>query len=138
MSGLDDDLDVIDLTPRDPREAMSLQTAWLRSFLAVADKGGFGAATLALHLSQSRVSAHIAALEHALGVTLFDRKARPICTTAAGELFRGHAMTALLELQSGIEAARNTLDNFVAHVTIGRYPRVSSTYPPSLPREPPR
>jgi LysR family carnitine catabolism transcriptional activator len=68
---------------------MLLQTAWLRSFLAVADKGGFGAATLPLRLSQSRVSAHIAALEHALGVTLFDRKARPICTTAAGELFRG-------------------------------------------------
>jgi len=32
-----DDLDMIGLTPRDPRDAMSLQTAWLRSFLAVAD-----------------------------------------------------------------------------------------------------
>jgi len=114
---------------------MSLQTAWLRSFLAVADRGGFGAATVVLHLSQSRVSAHIAALEHALGVTLFDRKARPICTTEAGELFRGHAMTALLELQSGIEAARGMRDNFVAHVTIGSYPSVSSTYLPSVLRE---
>jgi len=131
----DDDLDVIDLTPRDPRDAMSLQTAWLRSFLAVADKGGFGAATLALHLSQSRVSAHIAALEHALGVTLFDRKARPICTTRAGELFRGHALTALLELQRGIEAVRSTLDNLVAHVTVGSYPSVSSTYLPAVLQE---
>src|SRR5712691_1702686 len=130
-----DGLDPADLVPRDPRDAMSLQTAWLKSFLAVADCGGFGAATLALHLSQSRVSAHIAALEHVLGVTLFDRKARPICTTEAGELFRGHAMTALLELQSGIEAARSTLDNFVAHVTIGSYPSVSSTYLPSVLRE---
>ncbi|MEV6924796.1 LysR family transcriptional regulator [Dactylosporangium sp. NPDC051485] len=127
-----DDLDVAAFTPRDPRDAMSLQTAWLRSFLAVADKGGFGAATLALHLSQSRVSAHIAALEHALGVTLFDRKARPICTTAAGELFRGHAMTALLELQRGIEAVRSTLDNVVAQVTVGSYPSVSSTYLPAV------
>lgn len=122
----------IDLAPRDPRDAMSLQTAWLRSFLAVADKGGFGAATLVLHLSQSRVSAHIAALEHALGVTLFDRKARPVCTTEAGELFRGHALNALLELQRGVEAARSTLDNFVAHVKIGSYPSVSSTYLPSI------
>src|SRR5258706_15013783 len=97
-----DDLDVLDLAPRDPRDAMSLQTAWLRSFLAVADKGGFGAATLALHLSQSRVSAHIAALEHALGVTLFDRKARPICTTAAGGPFRGRGIAGLLEIQRGI------------------------------------
>ena len=102
------------------------------SFLAVADRGGFGAATLAVHLSQSRVSAHIAALEHALGVTLFDRKARPIRTTRAGELFRGHALTALLELQRGIEAVRSTLDNLVAHVTIGSYPSVSSTYLPAV------
>jgi DNA-binding transcriptional LysR family regulator len=114
---------------------MSLQTAWLKSFLAVADCGGFGAATLALHLSQSRVSAHMAALEHVLGVTLFDRKARPICTTEAGELFRGHALTALLELQRGVEAARRTLDNLVAHVTIGSYPSVSSTYLPAVLQE---
>jgi LysR family transcriptional regulator, carnitine catabolism transcriptional activator len=114
---------------------MSLQTAWLRSFLAVADKGGFGAATHVLHLSQSRVSAHIAALEHALGVTLFDRKARPVCMTEAGELFRGHAVTALLELQRGIDAARSTLDHFVAHVSIGSYPSVSSTYLPSVLQE---
>jgi DNA-binding transcriptional LysR family regulator len=131
----DDGLDPMDPAPSDPRDAMSLQTAWLRSFLAVADCGGFGAATLALHLSQSRVSAHIAALEHALGVTLFDRKARPICTTEAGELFRGHALTALLELQRGVEAARSTLDNLVAHVTIGSYPSVSSTYLPAVLQE---
>src|SRR5258708_29499015 len=87
-------LDAVDLTPRDPRDAMSLQTAWLRSFLAVADKGGFGAATLVLHLSQSRVSAHIAALEHPLGVALFDRHTRPSCTTEGGDPFlrpRPHA-----------------------------------------------
>jgi LysR family carnitine catabolism transcriptional activator len=129
------ELGAADLTARDPRDAMSLQTAWLRSFLAVADKSGFGAATLVLHLSQSRVSAHIAALEHALGVSLFDRKARPVCMTEAGELFRGHALTALLELQGGIDAARSTLDNFVARVTIGSYPSVSSTYLPSVLRE---
>jgi LysR family carnitine catabolism transcriptional activator len=119
----------------DPRDAMSLQISWLRSFLAVADRGGFGAATLALHLSQSRVSAHIAALEHALGVTLFDRKARPIRTTEAGEVFRGHAISALNELQRGVEAARSTLDNLVAHVSIASYPSVSSTYLPGVLRE---
>jgi len=119
----------------DPRDAMSLQTSWLRSFLAVADKGGFGAATGVLHLSQSRVSAHIAALEHALGVTLFDRKARPTRTTEAGELFRAHAMNALVELQRGVEVARSTLDNLVAQVSIASYPSVSSTYLPEALRE---
>ncbi|WP_146088459.1 LysR family transcriptional regulator [Actinacidiphila yanglinensis] len=111
---------------------MSLQTAWLRSFLAVADRGGFGTATHTLHLSQSRVSAHIAALEHALGVSLFDRKARPIRTTPAGELFYGHAQAALQELQRAVDAARSTQDQFVAHLTVASYPSVSSTYLPAL------
>jgi len=31
----DDDLDPADPVPRDPHDAMSLQTAWLKSFLAV-------------------------------------------------------------------------------------------------------
>ena len=44
------------------RDAMLLKVSWLRSFLAVAERGGFGAATGTLHLSQSRVSAHISAL----------------------------------------------------------------------------
>jgi LysR family carnitine catabolism transcriptional activator len=117
---------------RDSRDAMSLQTAWLRTFLAVADRGGFGAATLTLHLSQSRVSAHIAALEHALGVSLFDRRARPISMTEAGEVFYGHARAGLQELQRGVEAARSTLDQFVAQIVVGSYPSVSSTYLPNV------
>ena len=115
-----------------PRDAMSVQTAWLRTFLAVVDRGGFATATRSLHLSQSRVSAHIASLEHALGVTLFDRKARPICTTEAGQLFYGHAQAALHELQRGIDAARSTMDQLVAHLTVASYPSVSSTYLPQL------
>lgn len=129
------DLDATELTARELRDAALLQTPWLRSFLAVADQGGFGAATTVLSLSQSRVSAHIAALERALGVTLFDRKARPIRTTGAGERFRGYAVNALLELQRGVESARSTLDDVVAHVSIGSYPCVSSTYLPSVLRE---
>jgi DNA-binding transcriptional LysR family regulator len=125
-------IDGFELRQGDQREAMSLQTAWLRSFLAIADKGGFAAASGAVHLSQSRVSAHIAALEHALGVTLFDRKARPTSLTEAGELFRGHAQSALVELQRGIDAARTTLDNLVARVRIASYPSVSSTYLPGV------
>ena len=40
--------------------------ATAKLFLAVAERGGFGAAASKLHLSQSRVSAHIAALEELL------------------------------------------------------------------------
>src|SRR5258708_35511313 len=96
-------LDAVDLTPRDPRDAMSLQAAWLRSFLAVADKGGFGAATLVLHLSQSRGSAPPPAPEHALRLTLFDLKARPISPTHAGCLFAEAALTSHTPVSTGSE-----------------------------------
>lgn len=117
------------------RDALSLQPSWLKSFLAVADSGGFAAATSGLHLSQSRVSAHIAALEQALGVVLFDRKARPTLTTEAGERFRTHALAAMRELQRGVDAARSTHTDLVAHASIGSYPSVSSTYLPAVLQE---
>ena len=49
----------------------------MRTFLAVLDRGGFTAASEQVHRSQSRVSAHVAALERELGVTLIDRSRRP-------------------------------------------------------------
>lgn len=123
------------LEPISARDAVSVQTSWLISFLAVADQGGFGAATMPLHLSQSRVSAHVAALENALGVILFDRKARPTRTTPAGEAFRVHALAAMHELRRGAEAARSARDDPIACARIGSYPSVSATYLPAVLRE---
>ena len=64
---------------------------WLETFLAVVERGGFTAAAEQVHRSQSRVSAHIAALERQLGVQLLDRTRRPATPTAAGEVFARHA-----------------------------------------------
>ena len=114
------------------RDTASIQTAWLHSFLVVADQGGFGAATTTLHLSQSRVSAHIASLEHALGAKLFERKSRPTALTPAGELFRPYAEAALVQMRSGVEVVRNTVDLAVGRIAIGSYPSVSSCYLPSV------
>lgn len=114
------------------RDAPSIQTAWLRTFLAVADQGGFGAASFPLHLSQSRVSAHIAALERVLRVDLFDRTSRPTRLTPAGEVFQHHARAALSEVQRGIEATRASGQRAVASMRIGCYPSVSSRYLPAV------
>lgn len=113
-------------------DALALQTTWIRSFLAVAEQGGFGAATTVLHLSQSRVSAHIAALEHALGVTLFDRTERPIRVTPAGEAFQQYAVAAIESLQSGVDAARSAAEDVVGRIAIGSYPSVSATHLPGV------
>ncbi len=114
------------------RDAMLIKIAWLRSFIAVAERGGFGAATNRLHLSQSRVSAHIAALEGVLGFPLFERKARPTALTPAGEIFREHAETALQELQEGVEAARSISRPGYGHLVVGSYPSVSSAFLPNV------
>ncbi len=56
----------------------------LRSFVAVADSGGFSAAASQLNLTQSAVSAQIRRLEERLSVRLFDRTSRSVALTAAG------------------------------------------------------
>jgi DNA-binding transcriptional LysR family regulator len=79
---------------------------WLETFLAVVDRGGFTAASAHVHRSQSRVSAHIAALERELGTQLIDRTRRPATLTAAGRIFAGHARDIIAEVGS----ARSAID----------------------------
>lgn len=71
----------------------------LRYAVAVADAGSFTAAAAALHVSQSGVSAQVARLEHELGLDLFERGARRIATTPAGDqlLARMRGVLAALE-----------------------------------------
>lgn len=114
------------------RETMLLKVSWLRSFLAVAESGGFCASTIKLHLSQSRVSAHIADLEMVLGFSLFERRVPPTTLTAPGEIFRGYVKNALQELQEGIEAARSTIRPGFGHLIVGSYPSVSSVFLPAV------
>lgn len=86
-----------------------MELDWLRTFLAVLDSGGFSAAAEQVHRSQSRVSAHIAALERALGVTLIDRSRRPARVTHAGEVLAAHArdiLAAVGSARSAVGAAR--------------------------------
>ena len=72
-----------------------LDTRRLAVFHAVAERGSFSAAALALDYTQSVVSHHVAQLERELGVTLFERGRRPVRLTPAGERLHGHAGTIL-------------------------------------------
>jgi LysR family transcriptional regulator for metE and metH len=62
-----------------------LESRHLQTVAAVADTGSLTAAAKRLHLTLSAVSHQLRELESLFGVALFDRKARPIKTTAAGE-----------------------------------------------------
>ena len=63
----------------------------LQAFVAVADVGSFTAAASLLNSTQSTLSQQIGRLEDAVRRPLFDRSARPVKLTPAGERLIGHA-----------------------------------------------
>ncbi|QXI47621.1 MULTISPECIES: LysR family transcriptional regulator [Pseudomonas] len=67
----------------------------LRSFIAVADSGGFTRAAQSLHLTQSAISAHIRRLESDAGHRLLERTTRSVSLTPAGTRLAGYARTIL-------------------------------------------
>jgi DNA-binding transcriptional LysR family regulator len=67
----------------------------LKTFVAVAESGGFTRAAARLHSTQSTVSAQIQRLETEAGQPLFARSTRSVCLTPAGELLLGYAHTIL-------------------------------------------
>jgi len=56
----------------------------LKTFIAIADYGTFGAAGEAVFLSQSAVSQHVRIIEEFLGFRIFDRTVRPPALTEHG------------------------------------------------------
>ena len=62
-----------------------LDIAPLRSFVAIADCGGFQRAATSLHLSQGAVSHHVRKLEQVVGRPLVERHGRGTRFTATGE-----------------------------------------------------
>lgn len=84
----------------------------LRQAVALARLRNFGRAAKALHITQPTLSRNIAALEDALGVSLFDRGQRAVMPTAFGDLLVQRAEALLagegdlrreLQLLAGLE-----------------------------------
>jgi DNA-binding transcriptional LysR family regulator len=106
----------------------------LLSFQAVAEQGSFHGAAEVLDYTQSAVSQHVASLEAALGVRLFDRGRgrRTVTITEAGALLLRHVTA----ISSRLQAARADLLAYVAgeHGTlrIGVYSSVGSKLLPAI------
>ncbi|HWA29666.1 MAG TPA: LysR substrate-binding domain-containing protein, partial [Rhizomicrobium sp.] len=79
----------------------------LRIFVAVAERLHMTRAAEALHLTQSAVSAAIAALEERYNVRLFDRVGRHLELSEAGRAFLPEARALLQDAQSAVQ----TLDD---------------------------
>ena len=91
---------------------------------AVAELGGFRKAADACRVSQPSLSAQIAQLERALGVQLFERDARGVRVTAAGEAVLARARQVLLAASDLNEAALQRADPLRGTLRIGVIPTV--------------
>jgi LysR family transcriptional regulator of abg operon len=71
----------------------------LRDFLAVAERGSLRAAARQLGVAQASITRSLQELEKELGITLFERRARGVSLSAAGEVFLRRARAVRSELQ---------------------------------------
>ncbi len=106
--------------------AYGFRMDWIVSFVAVARYGGFSAAGKAVFRGQSRISEHVAELEKALGVQLFDRTAHPARLTPEGRALVPHAEEILNRL--------NDLTSAGGEVRFGTYPSAAAWLFPQVVR----
>ena len=81
------------LTP----DALPFDLRALEIFLSVCDAGTMAQAARRLGLTQPAISQAVADLERRMGVSLFDRRARPLALTSAGGALRQRASALLSE-----------------------------------------
>ncbi|MEV5826068.1 LysR family transcriptional regulator [Spirillospora sp. NPDC052242] len=104
----------------------------LEYFVAVTEEASFTRAAARLHVAQPGVSAQIRQLERELGQPLFDRSARTVRLTEAGELVLPYARAAL----AAVHGARRSVDELTGllrgRVTIGTFDWVSALDLPGM------
>jgi DNA-binding transcriptional LysR family regulator len=115
-----------------------LDIAPLRSFVAVADCGGFQRAATSLFLSQAAVSQHVRRLEAATGRRLVERLGRGSAFTPDGERLLGHARRILAvhdaALRSfGIEEEAAIVIGSTEHAAAQLLPDLAAALERSLP-----
>lgn len=116
-----------------------LDIAPLRSFVTVADAGGFQRAADVLHLTQGAVSQHVRRLEAATGRPLVQRAGRGFQFTAAGEQLLGHAR-GILDLHDKAlgslrdDPAETVVIGSTEHAAAQLLPHLTDSLGRSLPR----
>ncbi|HLI00845.1 MAG TPA: LysR family transcriptional regulator [Acidimicrobiales bacterium] len=106
----------------DWQTALQFKLDWLASFVAVAEGGSFSTAGASLYRSQSRISEHVADLERALGVKVFDRSVRPVGLTPEGRALLPGCKEILKIVASISQVGAWAKDDLGGEVRIGLYP----------------
>jgi LysR family transcriptional regulator, cyn operon transcriptional activator len=101
----------------DPLAAVELRH--LRYFVSLAECLNFTRAAERVHVTQSTLSHQIAQLEQELGTALFERLARRVVLTEAGESFLAYAAKALKEVDQGVSDLKRAAGELSGVVRIG-------------------
>jgi len=94
----------------------------VRAVIAACEEGSFTRAAERENATQSGISQHVAAVERALGVKLFERSARGIVPTPAGLRYYKNCIEALGRLEHANEEARSLAGQISGDLRIGLMP----------------
>jgi DNA-binding transcriptional LysR family regulator len=92
---------------------------WYRSFIAVYRSGTVTGAAEARFLTQPAISQHLAALESAVGHTLFQRTPRNMAPTEHGKALYSHIAPAMDSLEKVSTSLRDTTSTEVPTIRLG-------------------
>lgn len=94
----------------------------IRALVAVGEEGSFTAAARRENATQSGISQHVAALESALGVSLFNRSSDGVMLTEAGRRYYEHCVQALSALDRGRAEVGRLAGQISGEVSVGLMP----------------
>ncbi len=106
--------------------------ARLQSFLAIVDTGSVRAAAAQLHVTESAVSASLAALQQEVGATLFERQGRGLRLTESGAVFASYARQILGLLEESVIATRSGVAPASGRLRLGAFTTAGEYLMPGL------
>jgi DNA-binding transcriptional LysR family regulator len=90
-----------------------------RYVVAVAEHRHFRRAAQALGMTQPSLSRQVGAVERELGTALFERTARGVVPTAAGEVYAAHARRVLEQVAAGATETRRAARGQTGSLRLG-------------------
>ena len=100
----------------------------LRYFVAVAEHGGFGRSSRALHVSQSAISERVHDLEEELGIKLFHRSTNRISLTRQGKQFLEDSKAILAMADKAVDNAQKSVRGEIGSLTIAFFVGGTGTF----------
>jgi DNA-binding transcriptional LysR family regulator len=108
-----------------------LELTRLKVFREVASLGSFTKAAETLGYAQPSISHHVAQLERELGAQLFERQARRVQLTPAGQVFLGHVQSVLNQLADAEREVAETAKVGGRVLRVAAFPTAAATLIPS-------